>query len=52
MKDQTFVCERQLSRKLREILKKGEVADVVSQFLFICKVFHQLNLDLEGSKGS
>ena len=31
--------------KLREMKKKGEVADIVSQFLFICEVFHRLNLD-------
>ena len=51
MKDQIFVCERSHSPRLREIKKKGEVADVVSQFVFICKVFHRLNLDCEGSKG-
>ena len=34
-----------------EKLTKGEVTDVVYEFLFICKVIHRLNLDWEGSKG-
>ena len=34
-----------------EKLTKGEVTDVVYEFLVICKVIHRINLDWEGSKG-